>query len=110
MAAACGRDGVGVALFPELALSGYSIEDVLLQDALLEAVEAALMAIIAGSRELLPVVVVGEPLRRGNRVYTIAAVLHRGALLGVVPKSYLPTYREFYEGRQLAVGDDVRGT
>jgi NAD+ synthase (glutamine-hydrolysing) len=106
----CAADGVGVAVFPELTLSGYSIEDVLLQDTLLDAVEAALLDIVAQSAELLPVLVVGAPLRHRNRAYNTAVVIHRGRVLGVAPKSYLPTYREFYERRQLAVGDDVRGS
>src|SRR6185503_15964787 len=58
---------------------------------------------------LLPVLVVGAPLRHGHRIYNTAVVIHRGRVLGVVPKSYLPTYREFYERRQVAAGDDQRG-
>jgi len=104
----CHDDGVALAVFPELTLSGYSIEDILLQDALLDAVDEALQEIIAGSAELLPVLVVGAPLRHLHRIYNVAVVIHRGAVLGVVPKSYLPTYREFYERRQIAAGDDVR--
>jgi NAD+ synthase (glutamine-hydrolysing) len=73
-------------------------------------VEAALLDIVARSADLLPVLVVGAPLRHRNRVYNTAVVIHRGRVLGVAPKSYLPTYREFYERRQLAVGDDQRGT
>src|SRR4051812_43885318 len=109
VAAECAADGVAVAVFPELTLSGYSLEDVVLQDALLDAVDDALGTIIIASAELPPVLVVGAPLRRGNRVYNTAVVVHRGQVLGVVPKSYLPTYREFYERRQLAPGDDQRG-
>jgi NAD+ synthase (glutamine-hydrolysing) len=110
MAAECSADGAAVAVFPELTLSGYSLEDVVLQDPLLDAVEAALGTVVDGSRELVPVLVVGAPLRFRHRVYNTAAVVHRGRLLGVVPKSYLPTYREFYERRQLAPGDDLRTT
>ena len=109
LARECHEDGVALAVFPELTLSGYSIEDILLQDALLDSVEDALLDIIASSLELLPVLVVGAPLRYRNRVYNTAAVIHRGVLLGVAPKSYLPTYREFYERRQMAPGDDERG-
>ncbi|MCO7219190.1 NAD(+) synthase [Klenkia sp. PcliD-1-E] len=105
----CHEDGVAVAVFPELTLSGYSIEDLLLQDPLLDAVEAALTQVVEGSRDLLPVLVVGAPLRHRNRVYNCAVVVHRGRVLGVAPKSYLPTYREFYERRQLAPGDDQAG-
>jgi NAD+ synthase (glutamine-hydrolysing) len=106
----CHEEGVGLAIFPELTLSGYSIEDLLLQDALLDAVERALAELVAASAELLPVLVVGAPLRYRHRIYNTAAVIHRGRLLGVAPKSYLPTYREFYERRQLAPGDDIATT
>ncbi|MFM9033488.1 MAG: NAD(+) synthase [Mycobacterium sp.] len=106
----CHDDGVALAVFPELTLSGYSIEDILLQDSLLDAVEASLAEVVAGSADLLPVLVVGAPLRRLHRVYNTAVVIHRGTVLGVAVKSYLPTYREFYEARQLAAGDDAGGT
>jgi NAD+ synthase (glutamine-hydrolysing) len=106
----CHDDGVALAVFPELTLSGYSIDDILLQDTLLEAVEAALFDIVAASADLLPVLVIGAPLRYRHRIYNCAVIVHRGAVLGVAPKSYLPTYREFYERRQVAPGDDVHGT
>jgi NAD+ synthase (glutamine-hydrolysing) len=106
----CHDDGVALAVFPELTLSGYSIEDILLQDGLLEAVEVALADVVTASAELLPVLVVGAPLRHRHRVYNTAVVIHRGTVLGVAPKSYLPNYREFYERRQMAAGDDVNGT
>src|SRR4051812_37068296 len=101
----CDARGAAVAVFPELALSGYSIEDLLLQDALLDAVEAAAATLLKASRALRPVLVVGAPLRHAGRVYNTALVIHRGRLLGAVPKTYLPNYREFYERRQLAPGD-----
>ncbi|MEE6178579.1 NAD(+) synthase [Mycobacterium sp. 050134] len=106
----CHDDAVAVAVFPELTLSGYSIEDILLQEVLLDDVERALADIVAASADLLPVLVVGAPLRYRHRIYNTAVVIHRGSVLGVAPKSYLPTYREFYERRQLAPGDDERGT
>jgi NAD+ synthase (glutamine-hydrolysing) len=109
IARTCHDDSVALAIFPELTLSGYSIEDILLQDALLDAVEEALVEVVGASAVLLPVLVVGAPLRRGHRIYNTAVVIHRGRVLGVVPKSYLPTYREFYERRQVAAGDDQRG-
>jgi len=105
----CDADSVALAVFPELTLSGYSIDDILLQDALLEAVQEALLEVVAGSADLMTVLVVGAPLRYGHRIYNAAVVIHRGRVLGVAPKSYLPTYREFYERRQMAAGDDVRG-
>lgn len=110
MARECHDDAVALAVFPELTLSGYSIEDIVLQDLLLDDVEKAVAQIVAASAELLPVLVVGAPLRHRHRIYNAAVVIHRGAVLGVAPKSYLPTYREFYERRQIAPGDDERGT
>ena len=110
IARACHDDSVALAVFPELTLSGYSIEDILMQDALLDAVENAVLDVVVESAELLPVLVVGAPLRFAHRIYNTAVVIHRGRVLGVVPKSYLPTYREFYERRQMAAGDLARGT
>lgn len=109
LARECHDDGVALAVFPELTLSGYSIEDIVLQDLLLDDVEAAVSDIVAASTDLLPVLVVGAPLRYGQRIYNTAVVIHRGVVLGVAPKSYLPTYREFYERRQISPGDDERG-
>jgi NAD+ synthase (glutamine-hydrolysing) len=106
----CHDDAVSLAVFPELTLSGYSIEDIVLQDVLLDAVADALFEVVAASADLLPVLVVGAPLRHRHRVYNTAVVIHRGVVLGVTPKSYLPTYREFYERRQIAAGDDEHGT
>ncbi|NYG55611.1 NAD(+) synthase [Nocardioides perillae] len=109
-ARACHDDAVAVAVFPELCLSGYSAEDLFLQDPLLDGVLAAVEELVAASVDLAPVLVVGAPLAHGNRVLNCAVVVHRGVVLGVAPKSYLPTYREFYERRWFAPGDDVRGT
>ena len=102
-------DGVAVAIFPELGLTGYSIDDLFLQDVLLEGVHRAIADLVEASRELRPVLVVGAPLRKDLRVYNCAVVIHGGRVLGVAPKSYLPTYREFYEVRWFASGADQRG-
>ncbi|MEJ7831775.1 MAG: NAD(+) synthase [Nocardioides sp.] len=106
----CHDDGVALAVFPELSLCGYSIDDLLMQDTLLTAVEAAIATIVEGSADLLPVIVVGAPLLHGTRLLNCAVVIHRGRVLGVAPKSYLPTYREFYERRWFAPGDDRHGS
>ena len=98
------EQAVAVAVFPELALSGYAIEDLLHQDVLLDAVETAVATIVAASSDLMSVLVVGAPLRNGARIYNTGCVIHRGRLLGIVPKVYLPTYREFYEARHFASG------
>src|SRR6478672_12536411 len=77
----CHDEGVGLAVFPELTLSGYSIEDILMQDALLDAVEDALLDIVAASTDLLPVLVVGAPLRYQHRIYIYGVGIHRGRVL-----------------------------
>ena len=100
----CDEKAVAVAVFPELCLSGYAIEDLLHQDVLLDAVVAGIETLAHASKELTPVLVVGAPLRHGSRLYNTACVIHRGEVLGVVPKTYLPTYREFYEARHFASG------
>ncbi len=102
-------DGVALGVFPELAVSGYALEDLLLQQPLLEAVGRELTRIVDETASLTPVLVVGAPLAWRNRLYNCAVVIHRGRVLGVAPKSNLPTYREFYERRHFAPGDDVRG-
>ena len=101
--------GVAVAVFPELALTGYAVDDLLGQDVLLDAVHEGLAAIARASADLLPVIVVGAPLRHRDRLFNTAVVLHRGRVLGVVPKVHLPNYREFYERRQFASGRGITG-
>ena len=96
--------GAGLALFPELGLSAYTNDDLFFQDALLDAVEEGVKAVVEASRALLPVVVVGAPLRSEGKLFNCAVVVHRGSILGVIPKVYLPNYREFYEKRQFTSG------
>ncbi len=105
----CDAQGAAVAVFPELCVSGYAIEDLLQQEALLSAVERALKAIAAASADLLPVLLVGAPLRQGGRLFNAAVAIHRGRILGAVPKTYLPNYREFYERRHFVSGEGVIG-
>ncbi|MFV0253966.1 MAG: NAD(+) synthase [Beutenbergiaceae bacterium] len=100
-------EGVAIALFPELSVSGYALDDLHLQDPLLDATDRAIVTIARASADLLPVVVVGAPVRNGNRLYNCAVVIHRGRVLGVAPKSYLPNYREFYEKRWFAAGAEA---
>src|SRR5690349_20929595 len=89
-----------VALFPELGISAYSNDDLFHQDALLEASEAALARLLDESRNLTPVMLVGAPLRFEGKLFNCAVAIYRGSVLGIVPKSFLPNYREFYEKRQ----------
>ena len=105
----CDTDAVAVAVFPELCLSGYAIDDLVMQDVVLDAVVTAIERIVEASLDLFPVLVVGAPLRHRNRLYNCAVVIHRGEIVGVAPKSYLPTYREFYERRWYAPGEPWSG-
>ena len=98
-----------VVLFPELCLSAYSIDDLVQQDALLDAVERAAGHLLEASRDWSALVLAGAPLRSEGRLFNCALVMHRGRLLGVVPKTYLPNYREFYEKRQFTSGSLASG-
>jgi NAD+ synthase (glutamine-hydrolysing) len=101
--------GVDLAVFPELNLSSYAVDDLFLQDAFLDAVEAGIARLAAESAELRTVLVVGAPLRRNGRLYNTGLAIARGRILGVVPKSYLPNYREYYEKRWFASGIGLDG-
>ena len=93
-----------VTLFPELGISAYTNEDLFHQDALLDATEAALARLVAESRDLSPVLIVGAPLRFEGKLFNCAVIIYRGRVLGITPKTYLPNYREFYEKRQFTSG------
>ena len=92
-------------VFPELGLSAYSCEDLFHQQALLDASRDALSEVVEASLEIPIVSVVGVPLTFDNLLFNCAAVVHKGRILGLVPKSYLPNYREFYELRQFTPAD-----
>lgn len=94
-------------VFPELGLSAYSCEDLFHQQALLDASRDALRKVLGASVEIPPIVVVGLPMLVDSLLFNCAAVVHRGRILGVVPKTYLPNYREFYEMRQFAPADSA---
>jgi NAD+ synthase (glutamine-hydrolysing) len=94
------RQQAVLALFPELGLSAYSCEDLFHQQALLDGCCAALRTVLQASKDLPLLAVVGMPLQVDHLLFNCAVVLYRGRLLGVVPKTYLPNYREFYEQRQ----------
>src|SRR5579859_8127094 len=99
-----------VALFPELGLSAYSCDDLFHQRALLDGVRDGLLRIVEASERLPLLTVVGLPLQVEHVLFNCAAVIHRGRVLGIVPKTYLPNYREFYEARYFASGDVARQT
>ncbi len=94
------RAGAALVVFPELGLTGYSNDDLFRQAAILEAAESALHDLVTASESLRPVLIVGTPLRAEGGLFNCAIAVHRGRILGVVPKSYLPEYHEFYEKRQ----------
>jgi NAD+ synthase (glutamine-hydrolysing) len=110
MARRCHDQAVAVAVFPELGLSGYSIGDLLQQAVVLDAVEEAVDRLVAASAALMPLLLVGAPLRHAGALYNCALAIHRGRLLGVVPKIHLPNYREFYEPRHFVSGDGATGS
>lgn len=101
--------GVDLAVYPELCVTGYAIDDLHLQTAVIDAAEAAVGRIIEESAGLTTVLVIGAPVRRGHRLYNCALAIANGRLLGAVPKSYLPNYREFYEKRQFTRGHNCHG-
>ena len=101
--------GAAIALFPELGISAYSNEDLFHQDVLLDATKTALRRVIDESQQLSPVLLVGAPLRFEGKLFNCALVIYRGHLLGIVPKTFLPNYREFYEKRQFNSGRNAVG-
>ncbi len=100
----------GLVIFPELGLAAYSSEDLFHQSALLDATEQGLQRVLSASVDLSPVLVVGAPLRAQAGLYNTAVIVHRGRILGVVPKSYLPEYHEYYEKRQFRAARDLIGS
>ncbi len=100
---------VDLVVYPELCVSSYAIDDLHLQGALLDAVESAIGEIVTASAKLEPVLLIGAPLRRNGKIFNCALAISGGRLLGVVPKSFLPNYREYYEKRWFAHGRSVQG-
>ena len=101
---ACTEDGASVVVLPELAITGYTCEDLFWQDALLSAAERGLADFVARTAELDALLLVGVPVRVNAKLYNCCAVVASGTILGVVPKRHIPTYNEFYEGRHFVPG------
>ena len=101
---ACTEDGASVVVLPELAITGYTCEDLFWQDALLDAAEHGLADFAARTAELDALLLVGAPVRVNAKLYNCCAVVSSGTILGVVPKRHIPTYNEFYEGRHFVPG------
>src|SRR3954453_16191501 len=99
------RAKVLLAVFPELGLSAYTCDDLFHQNALLEATESALARLLRTTKNLPLAALVGMPVAVDGALFNCAALICQGRLVGVVPKTYLPNYREFYERRQFTPGD-----
>ena len=104
------KAGAKVLVLPELGLTGYTCGDLFYQDALLRGAEQALATVLEATRNLEVVTAVGLPLRVNNKLYNCAAIIQKGTVLGVVPKTHLPNYSEFYEKRQFAAAPAENGT
>ncbi|MFN3932302.1 MAG: NAD(+) synthase [Brevundimonas sp.] len=102
-----GEQGIDLIVFPELSLSAYAIDDLMMQGALLDEVERQIGRLAPLTAESGVVAVIGAPLRREDRLYNCAVVVGNGRVLGIVPKTYLPNYREYYEKRWFSAGGDV---
>jgi len=94
-------------LFPELGISAYSNEDLFHQDALLDGTLAALGTILDATKDLNMILVIGAPLRLDSLLFNCGLILYKGSIMGVAVKSYLPNYREFYEGRQFSPSEET---
>ncbi len=99
-----------VMVFPELSITGYTCQDLFLQDALLEAAKCGLKTIKNYSRNIDGIIFVGLPLDFNGKLYNVAAAISRGKIQGIVPKIYLPNYSEFYEARHFMSGKDIQTT
>ncbi|MCR5198311.1 MAG: NAD(+) synthase [Prevotella sp.] len=99
--------GAEIIVFPELSLTGYSCQDLFRQQLLLDKAEEGLLVLLDFTRKLDIIAIVGLPVRIGSLLYNCAAVLQHGCLLGLVAKTYLPNYNEFYEKRWFASSTDL---
>ncbi|MCW8109578.1 NAD(+) synthase [Alteromonas ponticola] len=106
LAKSAGKNNAAVCLFPELCISAYSCGDLFHQDALLDNCLAAINKIKSASKKIPSFLLVGAPLKIEGALYNCALAIHNGSILGVIPKSFLPNYREFYEKRQFCSGRD----
>lgn len=99
--------GVEIIVFPELSITGYTCQDLFRQQLLLDAAEQAVVKLLDFTRQLDIIAIVGLPVMAGNILLNCAAVIQKGDLLAIVPKTYLPNYNEFYEKRWFASSQDL---
>ena len=103
------KQGVRVLALPELCLTGYTCGDLFLQDTLLKGAEEGLATVLEATKNLDMLTALGLPVKNpwDGKLYNCAAVIHKGEILGLVPKTYVPNYGEFYEGRWFTSGKDL---
>lgn len=102
--------GVEIIVFPELSVTGYSCQDLFLQQLLVEQAEVAVMQLLDFSRKLDIICIVGAPVNISGSLYNCAVVIQHGVILGIIPKTYLPNYGEFYEKRWFTSSKDLKPT
>ena len=102
------KEGVSIVTTPELALTGYTCGDLFLQDELLDEVEKALSIILEKTKDLDIISIIGMPIRCNNQLLNTAVLIEKGNIIGIVPKSYIPNYSEFYEKRWFTSSFDLR--
>lgn len=100
--------GVEIMVFPELSITGYSCQDLFMQQHLVDCAEECLSRLLDFTRALDVILIIGVPVVAANMLFNCAAVIHHGRLIGIVPKTYLPNYGEFYEKRWFASAHDIR--
>ena len=101
------REGVAVAVFPEMSLPGYTVADLYFQKLLERSIEENLLKLVAASRTIRSVLLVGLPLHAEGKIFNVAAVIGQGKLYGFVPKTHIPNYKEFYEKRWFSSSRDL---
>ena len=95
-----------IIVFPELCITGYTCHDLFLQDILLRTAKEKLAELVVFSKDFESLIFVGLPMEKDGKLYNVAAVLQKGQLLGLVPKTHIPTYAEYYEGRHFVCADN----
>ncbi len=100
--------GVSILTTPELSITGYTCGDLFLQDKLIEESKNALQKILIETKNLSIITIVGAPIKHENQLFNCAVVLQEGKILGIIPKTYLPNYQEFYEKRWFSSSKDIR--
>ena len=103
----CAKEGAKIVVFPELCITGYTCQDLFLQDKLLQGAEEELLQIAECSASMDGIFFVGLPYEVNGKLYNMAAVISGGEVLGMVPKSFLPNYNEFYERRHFTPGAEL---